>query len=144
MQLNSFSTRLYNKLKTNPKLFVFLPLCLYWLFLFALTTIPAENVPRYFDAQDKIEHFVAYFVLAILLTFTLHFQEKVKLFSEKFFVSAVLLIILYATVDEVHQIFIPGRYCDVFDWITDIIGGTAGIIFAKNVIKPNLKDLSSI
>lgn len=139
MRLNSLSTRLYNTFQSNPFLYVFLPLSIYWIFLFVLTTIPAEAIPQFFSTQDKVEHFIAYLILSYLLLLSLHFQRKFNRVSQKPLMFAIVFLILYATVDEVHQIFVPGRFCDVFDWTADITGGVIGIILSNIFIKSNAK-----
>ncbi|MCL4547806.1 MAG: VanZ family protein [Bacteroidetes bacterium] len=137
MQSNSFSSRLYKLLAERTKTFVYFPLALYWLTIFILTTIPTDAIPQFFNAQDKIEHFSAYFLLAVLLNLTLYFQKQFKLISDKSFLFASLFVAGYGAIDELHQIFIPGRTCDFFDWTADATGGIIGVwivyIFLRKV-----------
>ncbi|MEG8947108.1 VanZ family protein [Rosettibacter firmus] len=140
MQLNSLSTRLYKIFQTNPLVYVYLPLVIYWIFLFFLTTLPLDAVPKIFNSQDKIEHFFAYLFLAFLLAFSLHFQKRSIIVSKNYFWFSILLLIAYATIDEMHQIFVPGRFCDVYDWISDVLGGVIGILFSNMIIKMNINE----
>lgn len=39
---------------------------------------------------------------------------------------ATLLSSMYAVTDEIHQIFVVGRACEVFDWSVDTIGAALG------------------
>ncbi|MEJ5350884.1 MAG: VanZ family protein [Melioribacteraceae bacterium] len=137
MRLNLLSTRLYKILQKNPNLYVYLPLCIYWIFLFYLTTIPLDAVPQIFSSQDKIEHLIAYLILSFLLTLSLHFQKKSNKISKNYLMFTIILLILYATIDELHQIFVPGRFCDLYDWSADIIGGFTGIFLSNSFIKMN-------
>ncbi len=127
MPSNSFSNRLYNILSANIFSLVYIPLILYWFTLFVFTTIPTNEMPQFFNAQDKLEHFLAYFFLTLLLTLAIHFQSKFRQLSGRPFITAVILIFIYATADELHQLFIPGRFCDLYDWLADILGGMIGI-----------------
>ncbi len=34
----------------------------------------------------------------------------------------------FAALDEVHQIFIRGRWCDIRDWLADMVGILAGTV----------------
>jgi VanZ family protein len=43
-------------------------------------------------------------------------------------VLAVLFASFYGITDELHQWFVPGRTCDVYDWIADTIGATIGVV----------------
>lgn len=147
MQSNSFSSRLYKLLAERTMSFVYLPLVLYWITLFILTTIPADVIPRFFNAQDKVEHFGAYFVLAVLLNLTLYFQKQFKLISNKSFLFTALFVAGYGAIDELHQLFIPGRVCDFFDWTSDAISGVIGVwivyIFLRKVIGTVVQETAS-
>ena len=136
MRSNSFSNLLYKYLNAHTLYFVYLPLVVYWITLFILTTIPVDSIPRLFEYQDKIEHFAAYGVLAFLLTLALFFQKRSNLLSSKAFLFALLFILAYGAVDELHQMIVPGRYCDLYDWFADSLGGSVGIglvyLFLRN------------
>lgn len=135
MQSNSFSTRLYKLLETKTVQYVYVPLVLYWITLFTITTIPQHFVQKLFELQDKIEHFLAYTVLAILLNLSLHFQKKMSKLSYNSALFTFLLITVYAGLDEIHQIIVPGRYADFFDWVADSLGGLSGVYIAVTFIK---------
>ena len=72
-------------------------------------------------------HLLAYFVLAILLNLTLLFQKKSRLLFNKASLATLLICIIYGALDEVHQIFIPGRYAEFLDWLADFAGVILGI-----------------
>jgi len=136
MRSNSFSNLLYKYLSAHKLYFVYLPLVVYWITLFILTTIPVDSMPRLFDNQDKIEHFFAYGVLAFLLALTLYFQKRSSLLSSQAFLFTFLFILAYGAIDELHQMIVPGRYCDIYDWFADSLGGSVGIglvyLFLRN------------
>lgn len=144
MQSNSFLIRFYKYLGSHTITLIYIPLIVYWISLFILTTIPVDNVPRLFENQDKYEHFVAYCGLAILLSLALYFQKKSKLISSKAFLVALLFILAYGAVDELHQIFVPGRYCDFYDWLADSSGGILGIGIVITFIRKVSKNYSEV
>lgn len=85
--------------------------------------------------SDKIEHLLAYFVLSFLLFLTLLFQKQ-SLFLKKYaLLFTFIIVFFYGVVDEVHQLFIPGRSCELFDFTADIIGGVLGILGIKILLK---------
>jgi VanZ family protein len=135
MQLNSFSIRLYKVLTERKVILIYIPLIIYWIILFIATTIPTDKIPQLFDAQDKAEHFIAYCILGMLLFFALNFQKKSSLLAANPFISTVFILLIYAAADELHQLLIPGRQCDLVDWFSDGIGGILGIGFAYLVTK---------
>jgi len=139
MQSNSFLTRLYKYFGSHTISLIYIPLIVYWITLFILTTIPADAVPQLFENQDKYEHFIAYCVLAIFLSLALYFQKKSILISSKAFLFALLFILAYGAVDELHQLFVPGRYCDFYDWLADSSGGIFGIGIVLLFVKKYLR-----
>lgn len=71
----------------------------------------------------KTAHFMEYAVLAMAFSYALWRQRVSKL---KKILLAVMLTILYAITDEVHQLFVPGRSGRVFDVLIDSIGAIIG------------------
>ena len=41
---------------------------------------------------------------------------------------AVLIVSAFGVTDEWHQSFVPGRDCDVFDWLSDTLGAALAVI----------------
>ena len=76
-------------------------------------------------------------MLSIFLNFVLYFQKKYKYVSKKSFLYSLIIVVLYGIFDEIHQIFIPGRYFDIFDLVADVLGCLAGILFVQQIIKIN-------
>ena len=75
----------------------------------------------------KMAHFFEYFVLGILML-------KVIISYNKYEYLAYIFSILYAISDEVHQLFVSGRSCQLMDILIDIIGSILGIIIFKYFI----------
>ena len=72
----------------------------------------------------KNAHFFAYLVLGILVINALRRSGVVGIRS---MILALLICILYAISDEVHQLFVPGRGAQIRDVIIDSAGATVGI-----------------
>lgn len=68
----------------------------------------------------KNAHFFAYLVLGILVVNALSGR------GYKF--VAILICVLYAISDEVHQIFVPGRGPGIQDVFIDSLGASVGIL----------------
>ncbi|MBT2583958.1 VanZ family protein [Planococcus sp. ISL-109] len=73
----------------------------------------------------KNAHFLAYFVLAILLVRAL---RKSGVGVTRAFVWAFVGSAVYAVSDEVHQLFIPGRSGEMRDVLIDSAGAAAGLV----------------
>lgn len=72
----------------------------------------------------KAAHFIAYFILGILIMNALSKNDAITL---KLFSYALIICIVYAISDEVHQLFIPGRSGEARDVIIDSIGSFVGM-----------------
>ena len=121
-------------IKTHRKWIVYLPLGSYWLLLFVLTSLPSDDLPSV-SLNDKVEHFLAFFGLGFLLNLTLFLQEKYSLTIVKAALYTFIFGALYGAADELHQLFIPGRVCDIIDWTADSIGILLGVIVINLIIK---------
>jgi len=73
----------------------------------------------------KSAHFTYYLVLAILVKYAL---ERSGVHGGRNILIALLICILYAISDEVHQLFVPGRSGEIRDVIIDSTGAASGIL----------------
>jgi VanZ family protein len=125
MSENKIYKFLYNK-----KYLVVSALVTYWLVLIVGTSLPSTSLPS-FNVGDKVIHFIAYFGLGLLFaTYRLIYFKNIK----QNIIFVILLIAAYALIDEVHQIFIPGRYCELFDFLADVTGGAIGLGLAYLIL----------
>lgn len=76
----------------------------------------------------KLAHFTEYFILGILvINLITKYDKKI--------IIAILLCIIYATSDEIHQIFVPGRSCQITDIMIDSLGSIMGVYLYKLITK---------
>ncbi|MDR1903485.1 MAG: VanZ family protein [Treponema sp.] len=85
---------------------------------------------------DKLQHLLAYLLLALAVSLWFS-REK---FRSGFWFPALTFIIssAYGAIDEVHQYFVPGRDCNVWDWLADASGAFLGMwaaVLAAALIK---------
>lgn len=81
---------------------------------------------------DKLQHVIAYLVFAgaLGLWFSLKQWKTRRLLT--------LLVVMgiasaYGVIDEIHQSFVPGRNCNVWDWTADTLGGILGSLLGRLV-----------
>jgi VanZ family protein len=74
---------------------------------------------------DKFQHLIAYLVFAGTLApwFPLEWYRAHPL---KTALWAAGIASAYGIIDEVHQYFVPGRDCNLWDWIADTLGAAIG------------------
>ena len=79
------------------------------------------------DPASTIAHFCEYLLLGALLVNALRSHMSLS----RALVVAIVCASAYGVTDEIHQIFVEGRYCDVFDWLTDTAGATLGAVLFR-------------
>ena len=125
---------MYRYLERNKIGLIFWFLGIYWTILLVLTSLPGNDLPD-IKVGDKFEHFLAFCGLAMLLNLSLFVQEKYKKLK-KYSSSFTLLIVgIYAALDEFHQLFIPGRDCEFLDWIADFCGALVAVFIIRGMLK---------
>lgn len=85
-----------------------------------------ENIELLSFIIRKLAHFTEYLILGFL---TINMLNKNDI-SKKYLLS-ILICIIYATSDEIHQIFVPGRACQIRDVLIDSIGSITGVYLYK-------------
>jgi len=92
------------------------------IFYVSSLTFPPSPIVS-FDWKSIAYHFYAFLFLAGFLLISL---TKGKL-NKKMIITAIIIAVLYAISDEIHQIFVPTRRFAISDILTD----SAGILFAS-------------
>lgn len=85
-------------------------------------------IDKYVYPIRKLAHFTEYAVLGILLV---NFINEFKILSIKVIIISVILCMLYAISDEIHQLFSAGRSARILDVFIDTLGSSTGIIIYK-------------
>ena len=95
----------------------------FWAGLFAATIFLASSRGRVASPEithsDKYGHFLIYGLLGTLICRTGHGWRAGLL--------GLIAASLYGVSDEWHQSFVPGRSCEVWDWVADTSGAALAI-----------------
>lgn len=123
-------------MKTNPRVFVFiyLPLIIHWITIFILTSLPSDQLPSV-EIGDKVNHFLAFIVLGFFLNLTLKYQTKYPSLKKNILLITIIIAAGYGLLDELHQLFVPGRSAEVLDWIADFVGAISGSLLAESLYR---------
>ncbi len=114
------------------KVLDFLGLLLYCAFIYWLSAQSSLPTPEWFENQDKLHHFGAYFVMGLLAWRS--FKHWVNLPIILALVS-ISFCSLYGVSDEWHQSFVEGRSSDVLDWLADTSGASVGVFLLYKLRK---------
>ena len=79
---------------------------------------------------DKVAHISVFGLLALAMELALaRTRPDLPLYKRHLMVFAT--VSSFGALDEFHQRFVPGRDCDVFDWMADTFGGILGLAVAS-------------
>ena len=106
-----------------------LPLILYCTGIFILSSAPLPELPDFgFDFQDKLNHIVAYGLMTLLAYRAATWIGRDMEWSRgKPIALAVLFVAFYGVSDEFHQMYVPGRSSEIYDWLADVAGALLAI-----------------
>lgn len=127
----------------DKRFFIFhLPIILYLILIFILSSIPGDNLPELgFELNDKLIHLGVYFFAFLLFYLSFSNFMKESLISRNPLVFSLIFTNLYAILDELHQALVPNRSAEFFDFVADFIGSLLGLLFILvllNYLKPLL------
>ena len=126
---------MYSYLQSHKKYLIHLPLVIYWIILFVLTSLPTGLAIETRDVSDKLLHFGAYGLLSVLLYLNLYFQNKFLLLNKYSALYTILVASVYGLLDEIHQMFVPGRSAEFLDWLADFSGSLVAVLIISYLIK---------
>jgi VanZ family protein len=97
-----------------------------------------QTFERIHGVIRKTAHFVEYCLLALLLWRLVHFDPALAAFRSREFLAALLAAAVYASTDEFHQLFVPGRSASVRDVLLDSCGAGIGLaaLWAGRRLRP--------
>jgi VanZ family protein len=114
------------------KFFDILVLLCYCAVIYWLSDQPSLPVPMLFEYQDKLHHFIAYFIMGIFAWRNFrHFVMSPIVVV----VVSVVFCSFYGVSDEWHQSFVEGRHSDFLDWLADTTGASVALLLLNRLYK---------
>jgi VanZ family protein len=94
--------------------------------ILVLTSWPSPPSGGAESGLDKIIHFSMYAILGYLVARALAWpRPRFQL------VAALASMTVFAMLDELHQLWIPGRDASIGDWSADVLGAMVGLLVAN-------------
>jgi len=90
------------------------------------------DIKRLHHLTRKNAHFFAYLILGILV---LNAMRRSGVGGVRVVLITLLICVLYAVSDEVHQLFVPGRGGQISDVLIDSAGAAIGILVYLGLVK---------
>lgn len=119
------------------------PAILFAVLIFIFSSLPGDKLPEIrFGLGDKFIHVIEFGLFGIFLYHAFRFSSPI---SKPYF-ATLCVGIVYALLDEIHQLFVPGRSCEIWDFIADLVGIIifAGLSAWINRLPDNTADKSQI
>jgi VanZ family protein len=104
-----------------------LPLFIWTGTMILFSSLPGSKIPEFvsFWQWDKVAHCAEFFVFTVLL-FRYLVRGRHKTPGQALRLC-LFIGLMYAALDELHQILIPKRECSIYDFAADAAGILAGI-----------------
>ncbi|HEX8373301.1 MAG TPA: VanZ family protein [Chthoniobacterales bacterium] len=106
-------------------------------YLSSMTPQDLQVMPSELLAFDKLVHATAFAAGGALLGLALRHTTRLR--GGRLFAAIVVGIGLFGALDEIHQLYTPGRMgADLYDWLADMIGGScAAFVYSYFYGKPD-------
>ncbi len=106
-----------------------LPVIIYGSIIIIVSSIPRLKPPDLkFYAADKLAHLAEYGIFAYL-TFRSFVNIKPNMDLTMVWAISLIFLISFGLLDEFYQSFIPGRFSDLGDWLTDSLSAVLVVTF---------------
>jgi VanZ family protein len=129
--ISGFSTGVFTSEHTSR---IIIPI-LHWL----LPHAPPRTLNYIHHIIRKCAHFTEYFVLSLLILRAIRAGRPGSRFA--WALAAVAIVACYASLDELHQYFVPGRTAAVGDVLIDTSGGIAAqLVVALLMVWGHVRD----
>ena len=94
--------------------------------IFYFSSIPSfPQAPIQGINFSVVYHIMVFFLFTFFLIITLKGKDK---FRSKHLIWTVIIAIIYAISDEIHQLFVPGRFSSINDVLIDLTGMLLAIL----------------
>ena len=110
------------------------------LLILALSSIPADNLPRQlFFSWDKVYHLIEYFIFILLVGMS-YITSDTRRLRMKWIPYTLRIGLIFPILDELYQSLIPGRFSSWFDVLADLSGVTIGIFALAYYYEKHITD----
>ncbi|MEK6918031.1 MAG: VanZ family protein [Nanoarchaeota archaeon] len=89
--------------------------------MFYISSLQFGQGGSYASTKSNLYHLAIFFLLSLFMLIGIIKRKKFRLIP-----IVIAIAIMYAALDELHQYFVPGRYCSSTDFLVD----TAGILLS--------------
>jgi len=109
--------------------YYYIPMIIWAALIFVLSAIPgnAITLPAFWNA-DKFAHIFMYFILAVLILFSLIWTQRSISFIESSLLTFLISISYGGIIEILQQYVFIHRHGDFLDFIANSIGAALGVV----------------
>ena len=111
------------------------PVAVYYGLISFFSSLSSSEIHFDLGRLDKGVHFLEFGLLGALMARALFWERLFYHIAKKWWVIGGGVIAILAVVDEMHQMTVPGRSSDKFDWAADILGAAFGMIVCRAIYR---------
>ena len=104
----------------------------------SISQIPITDIG--IDWFDKILHFVVFGILGFLMARSLKYANFKQL-NSNFVIWSIIICSIYGAMDEIHQLYVPGRFATVGDWVADVLGIIVFVLLYQKILSRRFQSI---
>lgn len=111
------------------KKYLWTAVIIYACLIFVGSSIPGSEIDTGPPGFDKLLHLLEYLILSVLLYKAIASSYKIRDHDrdlKRILILSFLISALFGVSDEIHQLFVPNRFFELFDIFTDGVGSLLG------------------
>jgi len=100
-----------------------------------MPTVPGTAGINRVEGGDKLSHLAIYFLFSLFFLLALKYEGYRY---PVLYIITITFVAGFGALDEAHQFFVPGRKCEIMDFVTDALAAMlACIVFMSLTPKTN-------
>jgi len=113
------------------------------LILWLFPTTSPETLGVIHFITRKIAHFTEYAILGFLAARAFRTSPRPAI-HQRWFLICLILIVIYALLDEYHQSFVPSRTASLGDSLIDMAGGLTALLIVRKRTADSTREHGSV
>ena len=113
----------------TKKIFLWTIVVSYASIIFLVSSIEGSEIDTGPPGIDKLLHVIEYLILSFLLYASFK-KSSNKIKNTTIFLLSFSISALFGISDEIHQLFVPNRYFELLDILSDSLGSLIGAFWA--------------
>ena len=134
--------KVFRRIFRQNHLFLWGPVVVCYGLISFVSSLPSSSFHFSLGRFDKAVHFLEFGLFGSLTARALFWERLYHHVRKNGWIIGGGIISVLAMIDEVHQMFVPGRTSEVMDWLADVGGAAFGMIVCRAIYHRSVDDHS--